>query len=173
MTGASIERTRAGLWTPGLLIRRNIADGDLAFFSTWCPAGTGIAILVTVKGHRWAIEDSFETAKNELRLDHNETHSWHGWHRHVSLVMLAFAMTAAPRDGRRAWGHDKRHPPGYAISATGAGIGPPTTFIAALRCDSVTAPMVLDGAMSGAALLEYVHQILVPTLRPPGCGHHG
>ena len=46
------------------------------------------------KGHRWAIEDSFETAKNELGLDHNETRSWHGWHRNVSLVMLAFAMMA-------------------------------------------------------------------------------
>ena len=86
-----------GLWTRGLLIRRNIADGDLAFFSTWCPAGTGIEMLVRVEGHRWAIEDSFETAKNELGLDHNETRSWHGWHRHVSLVMLAFAMMAAIR----------------------------------------------------------------------------
>ena len=45
----------------------------------------------------WAIEDSFETAKNELGLDHNETRSWHGWHRHVSLVMLAFAMMATIR----------------------------------------------------------------------------
>ena len=43
------------------------------------------------------IEDSFETAKNELGLDHNETRSWHGWHRHVSLVMLASAMLAAIR----------------------------------------------------------------------------
>ena len=51
----------------------------------------------TVEGRRWAIEDSFETAKNELGLDHNETRSWHGWHRHVSLVMLAFAMLAAIR----------------------------------------------------------------------------
>ena len=51
----------------------------------------------TVEGHRWAIEDSFETAKNELGLDHNETRSWHGWHRHVSLVMLAFAMMAVIR----------------------------------------------------------------------------
>ena len=50
-----------------------------------------------VEGRRWAIEDSFETAKNELGLDHNETRSWHGWHRHVSLVMLAFAMLAAIR----------------------------------------------------------------------------
>jgi SRSO17 transposase len=87
----------SGLWTRGLLIRRNIADQDMAFFSTWCPAGTSIETLVKVEGSRWAIEDSFEAAKNELGLDHNETRSWHGWHRHVSLVMLAFAMMAAIR----------------------------------------------------------------------------
>lgn len=91
------NETKSGLWTRGLLIRRNISDGDLAFFTTWCPAGTGIQTLVSVEGHRWAIEDSFETAKNELGLDHNETRSWHGWHRHVSLVMLAFAMMAVIR----------------------------------------------------------------------------
>jgi len=86
-----------GQWTRGLLIRRHIADGELAFFSTWCQVGTLIETLVTVEGARWSIEDSFETAKNELGLDHNETRSWHGWHRHVSLVMLAFAMMAAIR----------------------------------------------------------------------------
>ena len=86
-----------GLWTRGLLIRRNIADDELAYFTTWCPAGTSIDTLVNVEGHRWSIEDSFETAKNEFGLDHNETRSWHGWHRHVSLVMMAFAMMAAIR----------------------------------------------------------------------------
>src|SRR6266446_6278511 len=35
------------LWTRGLLIRRNIANGDLAYFTTWCPAGTSIKTLVT------------------------------------------------------------------------------------------------------------------------------
>ena len=89
--------TPTGQWTRGLLIRRNIAGGDLAFFSTWCPNGTPMKKLVSVEGHRWAIEDSFETAKNEFGLDHNETRSWQGWHRHVSLVMLAFAMMAAIR----------------------------------------------------------------------------
>jgi len=59
--------------------------------------GTGINVLVKVEGRRWAIGDSFETARNELGLDHNETRSWHGWHRHVSPVMLAFAMMAAIR----------------------------------------------------------------------------
>jgi hypothetical protein len=52
---------------------------------------------VAVEGKRWAIEDAFETAKTELGLDHNETRSWHGWHRHVSLVMLAFAVLATIR----------------------------------------------------------------------------
>ncbi|PWJ72292.1 SRSO17 transposase [Pseudaminobacter salicylatoxidans] len=97
LDAGDFDATFPGTWTRGLLIRRNIAAGDLAFFSTWCPIGTSIETLVTVEGRRWAIEDSFEAAKNELGLDHNETRSWHGWHRHVSLVMLAFAMMAAIR----------------------------------------------------------------------------
>jgi SRSO17 transposase len=43
-----------GLWTRGLLIRRHITDGDLAFFTTWCPTGTPVETLVAVEGHRWA-----------------------------------------------------------------------------------------------------------------------
>jgi SRSO17 transposase len=85
------------LWTRGLLIRRNIAGGEWAYFTTWCPAGTPIEMLVAVEGRRWSVEDGFETAKTELGLDHNETRSWHGWHRHVSLVMLALAMLATIR----------------------------------------------------------------------------
>jgi SRSO17 transposase len=95
LAGGEFNDESQGLWTRGLLIRRHISNGDLAYFTTWCPAGTSIKTLVGVEGHRWAIEDSFETAKNEFGLDHNETRSWHGWHRHVSLVMLAFAMMAA------------------------------------------------------------------------------
>jgi SRSO17 transposase len=39
-----------GLWTRGLLIRRRIADVDVAFFTTWCPAETSIETLVAVEG---------------------------------------------------------------------------------------------------------------------------
>jgi transposase len=41
-----------------------------------------------------------------------------------------------------------------------------TTFVAALRAEGLTAPMVLDGAMNGKAFLAYVEQVLVPTLKP-------
>jgi SRSO17 transposase len=97
LDASEYDDRRAGLWTRGLLIRRSLADGERAYFTTWCQAGTTIETLVAVEGRRWAIEDAFETAKNELGLDHNETRSWHGWHRHVSLVMLAFAMLAIIR----------------------------------------------------------------------------
>jgi transposase len=40
-----------------------------------------------------------------------------------------------------------------------------TTFIAALRYDRITAPMVLDGPIDGAWFLAYVEQVLAPTLR--------
>ncbi|MBK1698931.1 hypothetical protein CKO21_16930 [Rhodovibrio salinarum] len=41
-----------------------------------------------------------------------------------------------------------------------------TTFVGALRLSGMTAPMTLDGAMTGVAFLAYVEQVLVPTLRP-------
>jgi transposase len=40
-----------------------------------------------------------------------------------------------------------------------------TTFVAALRHDQLTAPMVVDGPMNGPVFREYVRQILVPTLQ--------
>jgi SRSO17 transposase len=85
------------LWTRGLLIRRSLADGELAYFTTWCPRGTPIETLVRVEGTRWRVEEGFETTKNELGLDHNESRSWNGWHRHVSLVMLAYAVMTTVR----------------------------------------------------------------------------
>jgi transposase len=40
------------------------------------------------------------------------------------------------------------------------------TFLAALRCDRIDAPCVIDGPIDGESFLAYVEQILVPTLKP-------
>ena len=40
-----------------------------------------------------------------------------------------------------------------------------TTFVAALGADGLTAPMVVDGAMTGDLFVAYVERVLVPTLR--------
>ncbi len=39
-----------GTWTRGLLIRRTLGNGECAFFTTWCPAGTSVDTLVAVEG---------------------------------------------------------------------------------------------------------------------------
>src|SRR5580698_2137173 len=41
-----------------------------------------------------------------------------------------------------------------------------TTFVGALRCDGLTAPLAIDGAINGELFLAYVEQVLVPTLKP-------
>jgi len=40
-----------------------------------------------------------------------------------------------------------------------------STFIAALRHNRVTAPLLVDGPMNGASFLAYVEQVLAPTLK--------
>lgn len=41
-----------------------------------------------------------------------------------------------------------------------------TTFVAGLRQSGITAPLALDGPMTGAAFRAYAEQVLVPTLAP-------
>ena len=41
-----------------------------------------------------------------------------------------------------------------------------STFLAALRCDGMTAPAVFDGPINGRSFTAYVEQVLVPSLRP-------
>jgi SRSO17 transposase len=77
-------------WQQGLLIRRAIADpSEQAFYLIHAPATTPLADLVQVAGRRWTIEACFEAAKGEVGLDHYEVRSWVGWHRHITLAMLA------------------------------------------------------------------------------------
>jgi transposase len=40
------------------------------------------------------------------------------------------------------------------------------TFLAALRCDRITAPCVIDGPINGTSFRAYIEQFLVPTLSP-------
>jgi transposase len=40
------------------------------------------------------------------------------------------------------------------------------TFLAALRCDGLTAPCVIDGPINRLSFEAYVAQVLVPTLKP-------
>lgn len=78
-----------------LLIRRHRRDPDKrASYLVFCRAGTTLAELAGAAGLRWTVEECFGRAKDDLGLDHCEARSWHGWHRHVTLVMAAAAFLA-------------------------------------------------------------------------------
>ena len=78
-----------------LLIRRNRREPDRrAYYLVFAPKGAALAEFAGAAGLRWTIEECFERAKSELGLDHCEARSWHGWHRHMTLVMAAAAFLA-------------------------------------------------------------------------------
>lgn len=85
-------------FTKSLLVRRSLKDPDeKAYYYTHAPNGTALKTLVEIAGVRWAIEESFEQAKQLTGLDEYEVRSWTGWYRHVTLSMFAHAMLAVIR----------------------------------------------------------------------------
>jgi transposase len=54
----------------------------------------------------------------------------------------------------------------HLVAAVPHGHWKTTTFVGALRCDSLTAPLAIDGAINGELFLAYVEQVLAPTLKP-------
>lgn len=78
-----------------MLVRRSRHDpGARAYYFAYAPAGTPLAELAGAAGLRWTIEECFLRAKDDLGLDHCEARSWHGWHRHMTLVMAAAGFLA-------------------------------------------------------------------------------
>ena len=81
-----------------LLARRSIAKpGELSYYICFGPAGASLEELIRVAGTRWAIEECFEEAKGEVGLDQYEVRRWDGWHRHITLAMLAQAYLTVIR----------------------------------------------------------------------------
>lgn len=83
-----------------LMIRRSLTDPtDCAYYLCSAPVRTTLATLVAVAGKRWAIEETFQTGKGEVGLDHYQVRRYDGWYRHITLAMFAHAfltVTAPP-----------------------------------------------------------------------------
>ena len=81
-----------------VLARRSITDPtDIAYYVCYGPRGTRLRELVRVAGARWAVEESFQTAKNEVGLDNYQVRRYDAWYAHITLAMAAAAFLAATR----------------------------------------------------------------------------
>jgi SRSO17 transposase len=70
---------------------------ELAFYRCAAPARTPLREMTRVAGARWAIEECFQTAKNEAGLGHYQVRDYRAWYAHITLPMLAAAYLAATR----------------------------------------------------------------------------
>ena len=99
-----IREPGRGHW---LLARRSLTYPDeIAYYICYGPADTPLAELVRVAGSRWAIEECFQTAKNETGLDHYQVRGYTAWYRHITLSMAAAAfLTILRRDAQKGAFH--------------------------------------------------------------------
>jgi SRSO17 transposase len=89
------DEAKMGRW---LLLRRNIDDpSEYAYYLAYGPKETSADELTRIVGRRWSVEDGFEAAKGEVGLDEYEVRKWEGWHRHITLCLLAHAFLVVVR----------------------------------------------------------------------------
>jgi len=90
-----LEDPAMGYW---LLARRSLTDPtDLAYYLCYGPPSTPLRELVRVAGTRWAIEETFQSAKGQVGLDQYQVRRYDAWYRHITLVMLAHAFLTVTR----------------------------------------------------------------------------
>ncbi len=85
-------------WKRWLVVRRNINDPSaVTAYVAFAAANATLVDLVRVAGMRWTVEESIQTAKGEVGLDHYEVRCWTGWYRHITLAMWAAAFLTVVR----------------------------------------------------------------------------
>lgn len=85
-------------WQRFLLLRRSRSDPqETTAYLVFGWADTTLEEMARIAARRWAIKESFAQAKSEVGLDHYEVRSWAGWHRHMTLAMVAQGLLAVTR----------------------------------------------------------------------------
>ncbi|WP_199738481.1 hypothetical protein [Corallococcus sp. CA054B] len=80
-----------------LLFRKSLVDGKVAFYVAHARRNASLESMVHAAGSRWAVEEDFESSKNEVGLADYEVRTWTAWHRHMTLCQVAHVFLAAAR----------------------------------------------------------------------------
>jgi len=90
---------------------------------------------------------------------------WIRWQKRLDPARLVFVdETWAKTNMTRPHGRGERGR--RLVAKVPHGRWTTLTFIAALRCDALTAPFVIDGPINGDWFLAWTREVLIPTLRP-------
>jgi SRSO17 transposase len=89
-----------------LLIQRTLGEEPgYTFWLSNTPVDTPIATLAAVALARHPLEHLLEEAKGQVGMADYEVRHWHGWHRHMTLVMMAHAWLKLLQHDQR----EKKH----------------------------------------------------------------
>lgn len=93
----------------GWLLLQN-RDGELEAWLCWGLDDWSLEDLVVYAHQRWTIEHFHREAKQFLGLNEFQGRTWHGWHHHVTMLLLAYAFLSLER-ARRDRSAVERLPP--------------------------------------------------------------
>ena len=91
-------------WGHWLLMQRSLEDPQqMTYYVVYAPrSSTTLEAVVKVAGTRWRIENGFSEAKDGFGLDDYQVRRWAGWHRHITLSLLAHAFVSVVRSSRQS-----------------------------------------------------------------------
>ena len=102
-----------------MIARRSVSrPEEISYYIAYCPAGTTLDELIRIAGSRWAVEECFQTAKQECGLDDYQVRRYPGWHRHITLAMAAHACLTVLRARELDTGKAETDPPASSPSAS-------------------------------------------------------
>ncbi|WP_435138136.1 IS701 family transposase [Actinacidiphila sp. bgisy144] len=105
-----------------VIARRSVArPEEMSYYIAYCPADTTLDELIRVAGSRWAVEECFQTAKQECGLDDYQVRRYPGWHRHITLAMAVHACLTVLRARTLNTAHAEKaetDPPSSSTSAS-------------------------------------------------------
>lgn len=89
----AVNCDRSGGFQRWLLFRRSPEHPDdphfISYYQVFAKSDTTLEVMAQIVGQRWRIEECFKFAKDSLGLGEYEVRSWHGWYRHITLVLAA------------------------------------------------------------------------------------
>jgi SRSO17 transposase len=102
-----------------VLARRSVGRPEnISYYIAYCSAQTTLDELIRIAGSRWAIEECFQSAKQECGLDDYQVRRYPGWHRHMTLAMAAHACLTVLRARQLDTGKAETDPPSSSTTAS-------------------------------------------------------
>ena len=110
-------------WRHALLVRERLVpnergESERAYYVVFAPAPATLAEVVRVAGTRWAIEQAFEEAKQEVGLDEYEVRQYDAWYQRTRLHHARALRARLPGGGPQSGGAAEKGDPRGAPSAS-------------------------------------------------------